>query len=99
MENDYAYDDDEEQTQQATQSTQQPSQANPVDVNLWGILQPCNANNPRMEFSKTSPTIRIGRNPQNAFVLPGARVSEYIFNLFLPPQLFIFARKAISTVR
>ncbi|KAK0448648.1 kinase-like domain-containing protein [Armillaria borealis] len=76
MENDYAYDEEEEQTQQATQSTQQPSQANPVDVNLWGILQPCNANNSRMEFSKTSPTIRIGRNPQNAFVLPGARVSN-----------------------
>ncbi|KAK0225407.1 kinase-like domain-containing protein [Armillaria fumosa] len=76
MENDYAYDDDEEETQQATQSTQQPSQANPVDVNLWGILQPCNANNTRMEFSKTSPTIYIGRHPQNAFVLPGARVSN-----------------------
>ncbi|KAK0194926.1 kinase-like domain-containing protein [Armillaria mellea] len=76
MENDYAYEEEEEPTQQATQSTQQPSQANPVDVDLWGILQPCNAHNIRMEFSKTSPTIRIGRNPQNAFVLPGGKVSN-----------------------
>ncbi|KAK0213283.1 kinase-like domain-containing protein [Desarmillaria ectypa] len=77
MENDYAYDDDdEEQTQQATQSTQQAEQANPVDSNLWGILQPCNANNTRMDLPKTSPTIRIGRHPSNTFVLRGARVSN-----------------------
>ncbi|KAK0462542.1 CAMK/RAD53 protein kinase [Desarmillaria tabescens] len=76
MENDYAYDDDDEQTQQATQSTQQPSQANPVDTNIWGILQPCNANNTRMDFPKTSPTVRIGRHALNTFVLPGCRVSN-----------------------
>ncbi|KAG7439582.1 kinase-like protein [Guyanagaster necrorhizus] len=77
MENDYAYDYDEEQTQQATQSTQQPSQANPVDSNLWGILQPCNANNTRIDFPKTVPTVHIGRSPTSTFVLPGVKVSNH----------------------
>ncbi|KAH7888959.1 kinase-like domain-containing protein [Phlebopus sp. FC_14] len=71
----------EDQTQQATQSTQHSSQANgDENSHLWGFLQPCGSQLKRIDFFKIQPTVSIGRHPeQNEIILPGAKVSEYLF--------------------
>ncbi|KAF8843053.1 Pkinase-domain-containing protein [Paxillus ammoniavirescens] len=69
----------DDQTQQATQSTQHSgSQVNGDGVShLWGFLQPCSAQLKRIDFFKIQPTVSIGRNgEQNEIVLPGGRVSN-----------------------
>ena len=71
----------EEQTQQATQSTQHSGSQGPGDAtsHLWGFLQPCSTLLKRIDFFKVQPTVSIGRNgEQNEIILPGGKVSEYI---------------------
>lgn len=68
----------EEQTQQATQSTQYSGSQGPGDASshLWGFLQPCSTLLKRIDFFKVQPTVSIGRNgEQNEIILPGGRVS------------------------
>jgi serine/threonine/tyrosine protein kinase RAD53 len=72
----------ESQAQPDTQSTQQASQVfnTAVDSHLWGYLQPCNAVQARIDFWRINQCYRIGRNQQgNEIVLPGFKVSEYLF--------------------
>ncbi|KAI9571653.1 kinase-like domain-containing protein [Boletus coccyginus] len=69
----------EEQTQQATQSTQYSGSQGPGDASshLWGFLQPCSTLLKRIDFFKVQPTVSIGRNgEQNEIILPGGRVSN-----------------------
>ncbi|KAH7928923.1 kinase-like protein [Leucogyrophana mollusca] len=69
----------EEQTQQATQSTQPASQTTnsaDADAHLWGFLQPCSSALRRIDFFKLSPSAKIGRAPDNDVVLPGGKVSN-----------------------
>lgn len=71
----------EEQTQQATQSTQHSGSQAIGDANshLWGFLQPCSTLLKRIDFFKIQPTVSIGRHgEQNEIVLPGGKVSAYI---------------------
>ena|ERR1700722_1139938 len=72
-------DDVESQTQ--TQSTQQASQlpVPPSDAHLWGYLQPCNTQLPRIDFWKMKPCYTIGRNNDSAIndvIFLGPKVSE-----------------------
>lgn len=70
----------EEQTQQATQSTQHSGSQSAGDANLWGFLQPCSTLLKRIDFFKVQPTVSIGRNgEQNEIILPGGKVSAYKF--------------------
>lgn len=72
----------EEQTQQATQSTQHSGSQVVGDASshLWGFLQPCSTLLKRIDFFKIQPTVSIGRNgEQNEIILPGGKVSAYIF--------------------
>jgi len=68
-----------EETQQATQSTEHPSQPNAADTNshLWGFLQPCSSVLRRIDFWKVQPTVQVGRALDNDIILPGGRVSKY----------------------
>ncbi|KAF8444907.1 kinase-like domain-containing protein [Boletus edulis BED1] len=69
----------EEQTQQATQSTQYSGSQSTGDANghLWGFLQPCSTLLKRIDFFKIQPTVSVGRhNDQNEIILPGVRVSN-----------------------
>ncbi|KAH0828081.1 kinase-like domain-containing protein [Lanmaoa asiatica] len=69
----------EEQTQQATQSTQYSGSQATGDANshLWGFLQPCSTLLKRIDFFKIQPTVSIGRSgEQNEIILPGGRVSN-----------------------
>ncbi|KAG6375586.1 kinase-like domain-containing protein [Boletus reticuloceps] len=70
----------EEQTQQATQSTQYSGSQSTGDANghLWGFLQPCSTLLKRIDFFKIQPTVSIGRHKdENEIILPGVRVSAY----------------------
>lgn len=72
----------EEQTQQATQSTQHSGSQATGDASshLWGFLQPCSTLLKRIDFFKIQPTVSIGRsNDPNDIILPGAKVSAYLF--------------------
>ncbi|KIJ68026.1 hypothetical protein HYDPIDRAFT_165764 [Hydnomerulius pinastri MD-312] len=68
----------DDQTQQATQSTQHSSQANgDVNAHLWGFLQPCGPQLKRIDFFRCSPVVNIGRHAtENDIVLPGGKVSN-----------------------
>jgi hypothetical protein len=71
----------EEQTQQATQSTQHSGSQTAGDASshLWGFLQPCSTLLKRIDFFKIQPTVSIGRSgEQNEIILPGGKVSAYI---------------------
>lgn len=79
-----AYDDNEIiQTQPQTQSQTQPSTQpiGPDEQYLWGYLMPCSTKILRIDFFKLRPRYTIGRdNASNAVVLPGVKISEYIFS-------------------
>ena len=65
-------------TQQSTQQTQAANTQTPqsqVDSHLWGFLQPCNVNVPRIDFFRQSITYKIGRNKSNDVQLQGMKVS------------------------
>ncbi|KAG8214139.1 kinase-like domain-containing protein [Butyriboletus roseoflavus] len=68
----------EEQTQQATQSTQHSGSqaAGDVHSHLWGFLQPCSTLLKRIDFFKIQPIVSIGRGEQNEIILPGGKVSN-----------------------
>lgn len=72
----------DEQTQQATQSTQYSGSQAAADSNshLWGFLQPCSTLLKRIDFFKLAPVVSIGRNGENEIVLPGVKVSAYHFS-------------------
>ena len=69
----------EEQTQQATQSTQYSGSQASGDANahLWGFLQPCSTLLKRIDFFRIQPTVSIGRSAENEIILPGGKVSAY----------------------
>ncbi|KAG9316853.1 kinase-like domain-containing protein [Chiua virens] len=65
----------EEQTQQATQSTQQESSLKEFERHIWGYLHPCNSLLRRADFYKVQPVVYVGRGEFNDLILPGAKVS------------------------
>lgn len=88
----------------ATQETQSRNQQIPSDTHLWGYLQPCRPEVPRIDFWKMQQTYNLGRNPANDIVLSGVKVSAYQILLWnyeytLISLRFICATQAISTVQ
>ncbi|EPQ57134.1 Pkinase-domain-containing protein, partial [Gloeophyllum trabeum ATCC 11539] len=76
-------DDSIEYTQEATQSTQQASQSQPVvqnEAHLWGFLQPCSSELTRIDLWKSIPIYQFGRNENktagNNIVFPGLKISN-----------------------
>ncbi|KAJ3553328.1 hypothetical protein NM688_g3677 [Phlebia brevispora] len=65
------------ETQVATQVASQDPMRQP-DLHLWGYLIPCNPRLRRLDFLKSQPEYRIGRNKQvgNDFTFPGMKVSN-----------------------
>lgn len=74
--------EDPQDTQPATQSTQEYSQTNgarPNEDHLWGYLHPCSSVLHRIDFWKLNPSYTVGRHPtQNQVVMPGLKISAFL---------------------
>ncbi|EJD02564.1 Pkinase-domain-containing protein [Fomitiporia mediterranea MF3/22] len=71
----YAFSQQFEQTQQASQS-QQPDVFEGWDETLWGLLIPMSRSLPRIHLRKDRNSLTLGRGSENIIVLPHLKISN-----------------------